>query len=86
MAVGQVGRFEQEGDCGKVVAGGGQVDRLDVLGKLYIVGGGRDGCDGRGRDQAGGEQGDCDQSPCHRHKNYKKIRCCMLSAEKSQQI
>ena len=25
MAVGQVGRFEQEGDCGKVVAGGGQV-------------------------------------------------------------
>ena len=50
------------------------LDRLDVLGKLYIEGGGRDGCDGRGRDQAGGEQGDCDQSLCHRHKNDKKIR------------
>ena len=56
------------------------LDRLDVLGKLYIEGGGRDGCDGRGRDQAGGEQGDCDQSSCHRHKNYKKLGWCMLSA------
>ena len=72
--------WAEEGDCGKVVAGGGQVDRLDVLGKLYIEGGGRDGCDGRGRDQAGGEQGDCDQSSCHRHKNYKKLGWCMLSA------
>ena len=56
------------------------VDRLDILGKLYIVGGGRNGCDGRGRDQAGGEQGDCDQSSCHRHKNDKKLGWCMLSA------